>query len=108
MNSDAGVFGALLLTGFLGSLGHCLGMCGPLVIMVGLQLETKGRRALPQYLLYHSARIVVYAFLGLVVGGVGSLLGLGSSLSSLAAALSLLLGLGVILFGHLSGVACWD
>jgi sulfite exporter TauE/SafE len=99
MESHTSLYSVLLLSGFLGSLGHCLGMCGPLVIMVGLQFNTRGPGALPYHLLYHSTRIAVYALLGAIVGGIGSLLGLGSRLSSLAGVVSLLLGLGVILFG---------
>jgi sulfite exporter TauE/SafE len=94
-----GVYGALLLSGLLGSLGHCLGMCGPLVVMAGLQFQTRGLTAFPHHLLYHGARIGVYVFLGVVVGGIGSLLGMGNRLSHLAGITSLVLGLGVILFG---------
>jgi sulfite exporter TauE/SafE len=93
------VFGALLLSGLVGSLGHCLGMCGPLVIMVGLQLKSSGRSRLRYHFLYHSARITVYALLGALVGVIGSLLGLAGRLSHVAGVASLLLGLGVILFG---------
>jgi sulfite exporter TauE/SafE len=93
------VYAALLLSGLLGSMGHCLGMCGPLVMMVGLQFKSRGLAAFLRHLLYHGARISTYALLGMVVGGIGSLLGLGSRLSTLAGVISLVLGLGVILFG---------
>jgi sulfite exporter TauE/SafE len=93
------LFGALLLSGLVGSLGHCLGMCGPLVIMVGLQLRGSGRSGLPYHFLYHGARIGVYALLGTLVGIIGSLVGLAGRLSDVAGVASLLLGLGVILFG---------
>jgi len=96
---DIGVYGALLLSGLLGSLGHCLGMCGPLMVMVGLQFRASGSAALPRHLLYHVARIAVYVLLGTVVGGIGSLLGLGSRLNSLAGVASVVLGLGVVLLG---------
>jgi sulfite exporter TauE/SafE len=99
MDATIGVYGPLLLSGLLGSLGHCLGMCGPLVIMVGIQFRARGLAALPRHLLYHGARITVYGLLGAVVGVIGSLLGLGSRLSHLAGIASLLLGLGVVLFG---------
>jgi sulfite exporter TauE/SafE len=99
MTQVPGVFGALLLSGLVGSLGHCLGMCGPLVIMVGLQLKSSGRSGLAYHCLYHSARIAVYALLGVVVGIIGSLLGLAGRLSHVAGLASLLLGVGVILFG---------
>jgi len=96
---STGVYGILLLSGVLGSLGHCLGMCGPLVVMVGVQLRARGLAGTPYHLLYHGTRIVVYALLGAIVGGVGSLLGMGSQLSLVAGIVSLLLGLIVVLFG---------
>lgn len=96
---NAGMYGTLLISGLLGSLGHCLGMCGPLMVMVGLQLRARRSAALPAHLLYHGARIAVYAVLGAFVGGIGSLLGVGSGLSHAAGIASLVLGVGVILFG---------
>lgn len=99
MSINTGIYGALLLSGFLGSLGHCLGMCGPLVMMVGLQLKSRGLTAFPHFLLYHLARISIYMLLGAVVGGIGSLLGLGASLNQLAGGVSLVLGTGIILLG---------
>ena len=99
MSTNTGIYGALLLSGLLGSLGHCMGMCGPLVMMVGLQMKSRGLAATPYYLLYHGARIVIYVLLGAVVGGIGSLLGLGASLSQLAGGISLVLGTGIILLG---------
>jgi sulfite exporter TauE/SafE len=99
MDSNTGVYGALLLSGLLGSLGHCLGMCGPLVLMVGLQLRTRERAAWPYHLMYHAARIAVYALLGAAVGALGALLGLGGRLSHFAGVVSLVLGLVVVLLG---------
>ncbi|MHB1590118.1 MAG: sulfite exporter TauE/SafE family protein [Sulfuricella sp.] len=99
MSTTTGIYGALLLGGLLGSLGHCMGMCGPLVMMVGSQMKSRGLAAIPHYLLFHGARIAIYALLGAVVGGIGSLLGLGASLSRLAGGISLVLGTGIILLG---------
>jgi sulfite exporter TauE/SafE len=94
-----GIYGVLFVSGLLGSLGHCLGMCGPLVTMVGIRLGSQGARMLPHHLAYHSARLGVYALMGAASAAVGSLLGLGDQLSGLAGAVSLLLGLGVVLLG---------
>jgi sulfite exporter TauE/SafE len=96
---NARMVGTLLISGLLGSLGHCLGMCGPLMVMVGLQLRARRQAALLAHLLYHGARITVYAVLGAIIGGIGSLLGVGSRLSHAAGIASLVLGAGVILFG---------
>jgi sulfite exporter TauE/SafE len=99
MGSYLGTFGALLVSGLLGSVGHCLGMCGPLVMMVGVQLKRHERAMLPSFLLYHMARVMIYALLGAIIGGIGSLLGLADGLGRLAGIVSLVLGFGVILFG---------
>jgi sulfite exporter TauE/SafE len=91
--------GALFLSGFLGSLGHCLGMCGPLVTMFGVQVRGRRLAGLPYHLLYHAGRLGVYALFGALVGGLGSILGLGDSFGKVAGTVSLLLGLGVVLLG---------
>jgi sulfite exporter TauE/SafE len=96
---DNSAYGVLLASGFLGSLGHCLGMCGPLVLMVGVQMRVAGVSGLSYHLLYHGARVAVYTLLGALVGGIGSLLGLGSQLNRAASVVSLALGVGVIAFG---------
>jgi sulfite exporter TauE/SafE len=99
MGVDTGVLGALFLSGLLGSLGHCLGMCGPLVTMFGVQFKARKLAGLPYHLLYHTSRVGVYVIFGTLVGGLGSALGLGDSLGKVAGTISLLLGLGVVLLG---------
>jgi sulfite exporter TauE/SafE len=91
--------GTMLVTGAIGSLGHCLGMCGPLLVMVGMQFPQSGLRATPRYLVYHVSRIGVYATLGALAGSLGSLLGLQGHLPGAAGWISLLLGAAVIFFG---------
>jgi sulfite exporter TauE/SafE len=99
MDLGTSTLGALFLSGLLGSLGHCLGMCGPLVTMFGVQFRARRPAGLPYHLLYHTGRVGVYALFGALVGGVGSALGLGDSLGKVAGTVSLLLGLGVVLLG---------
>jgi uncharacterized protein len=93
-------FGALALAGLIGSLGHCMGMCGPLVAMLGVAARRDGSR-LPAltHVLYHGSRVAVYGLLGLAAGAAGSLVTLGGGLSTGAGLLSLLLGIGVIVLG---------
>jgi sulfite exporter TauE/SafE len=93
------IYGALLVTGLVGGLGHCLGMCGPLVLMVGLQFEAKGVAALLRYLIYHGARVTTYVFLGALFAGISSFLAPGAHLGVWPGLLSLALGLGVVLLG---------
>jgi sulfite exporter TauE/SafE len=94
-----GVLGSLFLTGLLGSLGHCLGMCGPLVVMVGLQFQAENVAIVPSHLLYHGSRLAIYALLGALAGGIGSVLGLSRGLAPVAGVASLLLGMAIILLG---------
>jgi sulfite exporter TauE/SafE len=93
------MYAALLLTGFLGSLGHCTGMCGPLVMMISVGFESRGLSAIPRHLVYHGSRIGVYVLLGLLVAALGSLLRLGEHIVRLTGVVSLILGLLLMVFG---------
>lgn len=93
---------AMLLLGLTGT-GHCLGMCGPLVVAIpGQTGKWSG------HLFYHCGRLITYTFIGALLGAVGSGLlhfSVGSAdpliwvtrlqmlISALAAALLLILGL---------------
>ncbi|MFL7814104.1 MAG: sulfite exporter TauE/SafE family protein [Anaerolineales bacterium] len=90
---------SLFISGLIGSLGHCLGMCGPLNLIVAVQIEKSGLPKLESTVLYHSARIAVYTGLGLIVGILGSLLSLSRPLSSLSGIISIILGLLLGLLG---------
>ena len=96
---NIGLYGVLLSSGLIGSIGHCMGMCGPLVAMVGLRIEHRGMTKFLYFLLYHGARIAVYCILGAAVGSLGSLFGFGTGLSKIASGISMALGVGVILLG---------
>ena len=100
MDSTGVSFGALALAGLIGSFGHCMGMCGPLVAMLGATTRRDGARLPPaSHLLYHSSRIAVYGLLGLAAGAAGSLVTLGGGLSTAAGVLSIILGAGVVALG---------
>ena len=59
-----------LFTGLAIGFGHCIGMCGPLVISLSLNL--KGQKSILPHLLYHSGRILTYGILGAIMGATGS------------------------------------
>lgn len=63
----------LFLLGLLGS-AHCIGMCGPLVLII-----PAGKSRIASQLLYNLGRITTYTMIGLLLGL------LGSGLSELAA-----------------------
>jgi sulfite exporter TauE/SafE len=90
-------------TGFLGSFGHCVGMCGPLVGALALAAgPTLGPRgSLGGQLAYHAGRLTTYAAVGAVMGVTGSFVNVAGRLAGVqqvvaiaAGALMILVGLG--------------
>lgn len=65
MHSDYDLL-AMLLLGLSGT-GHCLGMCGPLVVAIPGQ---SGKWS--AHLAYHAGRIITYTLVGALLGAVGS------------------------------------
>lgn len=111
MSSTETLYLVFLVTGFTVGFGHCIGMCGPIV--VSLSLNLKGTGVLLPLLLYNAGRVTTYAILGGLAGILGSFTVLTSSILSLqkgvlifAGVLVLLMGLamgGWISLGRLSG-----
>lgn len=83
----------LLLTslGFLGSFGHCLGMCGP--IAVAFSLATPGQRPpspwrqVAFHLALNLGRLVSYVLVGAAIGSLGSVLVAGGSVAGVGSPL---------------------
>jgi len=100
------VFGSAVamafVTGLLGSFGHCVGMCGPLVGSLAIAAAPQGsRRSLAGQLAYHAGRVTTYAAIGAVMGLTGSFVNVAGRLAGVqqvvavaAGALMILLGLG--------------
>lgn len=100
MGIEWSALGALFFSGLSGGLGHCLGMCGPLTLMVGARFPQKSLSfSVAGYLLYHAGRVLVYAGLGFLVGLLGSFLGLGNQFFHFSAIASLVFGSAIILVG---------
>lgn len=85
---------ASFLLGLLGSLGHCVGMCSAVIVLLDRQASFQGNNR--SWILAHAGRIVTYALLGLTVGL------LGETLSLFSADLPRLQGLLSILFAILA------
>ena len=68
--------------GFVGSFGHCVGMCGPLTVAFSLSGNEKNpkndSRSWQQHLYFHTllniGRILSYAIAGAAIGAIGSVL----------------------------------
>ena len=84
---------AALTLGFAGSM-HCIGMCGPLVMIVHGGGKTRDAKWWFQKALYHLGRISVYAGFGIVAGLIGksfAALGFQQWLALISGALLLLM-----------------
>lgn len=97
-----------LSAGVLGSFGHCIGMCGPIVTACALK-EAQGA---PHHLLYNLGRIITYSALGAAMGTAGSFVsvaarieGVQNAAMALAGVLMIVLGLSVA--GSLGGLMGW-
>jgi uncharacterized protein len=89
--------------GFLGSFGHCLGMCGPLTVAFSLSLGATSpptwQAKLGFNLLLNLGRIISYGLVGFVIGTIGSVLIAGGQLAGIGSGLrqGLAIGTGLLL-----------
>lgn len=97
---NGGLLGGLFLTGLIGSLTHCTGMCGPFVLsQVAARMESVPVERMSEFhrltgaalVPYHLGRATTYAALGAVAAATAGLVGGGFRLA--AAALLLLAAL---------------
>ena len=117
MNVDA-LVAVAFLAGLTGST-HCLGMCGPVVVLFERQRDT-GRKALRRRVIYNLGRLGFYLVLGASAGALGTVIagviGIEASLAALriaaslvvvALGLSLALDLPVFRYLETRGAALW-
>jgi len=73
--------------GFLGSFGHCVGMCGPLTVAFSLSQKQTNTPTLWRQLAFHSmlnlGRIISYTLVGAVIGVSTSVLVAGGQLAGI-------------------------
>ena len=92
--------------GFLGSFGHCAGMCGPLTAAFALSQKSgpaSWQKSLQFHGLLNLGRMLSYALVGAGIGGLGSVLAAGGQLagieSPLRRGIAIFTGLLLIWFG---------
>jgi hypothetical protein len=74
--------------GFLGSFGHCLGMCGPLTVAFSLtDTPAAWSEQLRFNLLLNLGRLLSYALVGSALGAIGSVLLAGGQLAGIGSGL---------------------
>jgi sulfite exporter TauE/SafE len=87
----------MLVTGLGIGFGHCIGMCGPIVVSLAMGLKDRG--SVFTHLLYTAGRITTYAGLGALAGFTGSMVDSVSSLAWLQKAAMIGSGLLIVLMG---------
>ena len=97
MLSTETIYFVLFTTGLTVGFGHCIGMCGPIV--VSLSLSLKGRSVVVPHLLYNGGRITTYGLLGGVMGASGSFTRVVASIASLQKGVMILTGILIVVMG---------
>ena len=97
MLSTETIFLLYLSSGFTIGFGHCIGMCGPIVVSFSLNLKDKS--ILVPQLLYHLGRIITYAILGGVVAAAGSLTMITANIDAIQKGVMIFTGALIMLMG---------
>ncbi|SHG19670.1 sulfite exporter TauE/SafE family protein [Flavobacterium defluvii] len=84
------LFSALIL-GLISSL-HCVGMCGPIAMMLPVDHQNEAKKV-TQIITYHFGRLIAYSTIGLIFG----LLGRGFFLAGMQQKMSIFIGIAMIL-----------
>ncbi len=86
-----------LVTGFTVGFGHCIGMCGPIVVSFSLSLKD-GNIYLPHGL-YHIGRVLTYTILGGIMGATGSFTAVTAHMAGIQKGVFIFTGLLIIVMG---------
>ena len=111
MSFTDSIYIIFLATGFTVGFGHCIGMCGPIVVSFSLSL--KNTPHLWPHLLYNVGRITTYAAMGAVLGATGAYVGLTARLANLQQVVMvltgvLIVGMGAATLGWLPWAKIWQ
>ncbi len=91
------LFWVFLTTGFTVGFGHCIGMCGPIVISLSMNLKT-GNTVWPP-VLYHMGRVATYSLLGGIMGMTGSFTMVTSQIASIQKTVLIFAGVLIVFMG---------
>jgi sulfite exporter TauE/SafE len=86
-----------LATGFTVGFGHCIGMCGPIVVSLSLNLG--GRSVILPQMLYNLGRITTYVIMGGMMGLTGSFTMVASKIAGFQRGVLILAGVIIALLG---------
>lgn len=102
---------AAFTTGLLGGIGHCTGMCGPIIISYTLHGTPSLAGRLLSGVLYNTGRITTYMFIGALMGLTGSFVNVAGKITGFQEIVAIIAGLFMIFMGlsisGLSGKTAW-
>jgi len=87
----------LFVSGCAVGFGHCLGMCGPIV--VSLSLNLKGKGIIIPHTLYNLGRVTTYGILGGVMGATGSFTAVTSKIAAFQKGTMIIAGVLIMVMG---------
>ncbi len=87
------LYPVFLAAGFSVGFGHCIGMCGPIVVSLSLNLQR--HRYLP-HILYNAGRVTTYSLLGGIMGATGSFSMVASNIAGIQQGALIFAGLVII------------
>jgi sulfite exporter TauE/SafE len=92
-----------LTTGLLGSFGHCIGMCGPIVASQALASQSAtaqtASRSVLRHVLYNAGRITTYGAIGAIMGLSGSFVNTAGRMAGIQDIVVIIAGCVMILMG---------
>ncbi|UCD32182.1 MAG: sulfite exporter TauE/SafE family protein [Desulfobacterales bacterium] len=97
MSSIETLYVIFFITGFTVGFGHCIGMCGPIVVSMSLNLGEK--RILIPNLFYHAGRITTYGVLGGILGVTGAFTRVTAGIANLQKGVLIFAGLVIVIMG---------
>jgi len=103
MSSIETLYLAFFTTGLFVGFGHCIGMCGPIVVSFSLNLKPK--KVMASNLLYHLGRISTYVVLGGIMGATGTFTRITTGIGGIQKGVMIFAGLVIIVMGL--GMSGW-
>jgi sulfite exporter TauE/SafE len=103
MSSIDALYFIFFATGFTVGFGHCIGMCGPIVVSISLGLKTESVWA--PNLFYHAGRITTYVILGGIMGATGAFTRVTADIAGLQKGALIFAGVIIVLMGL--GMSGW-
>lgn len=97
MSSTDSIYFVFLAAGFTVGFGHCIGMCGPIVVSFCLGLGDRNR--IVPNLFYNAGRTVTYTVLGGILGAGGSFTGVVVPMEGFQKAVMILAGVLIAVMG---------